>query len=161
MISNKIKKGKSISKSKLFYKDLKYGFSLRFPRWWKKFIIVKRQKRLIGAEYGVSFLFKYKGKVYEEVLSLLVFRMTRKKWRDKGYEDSPINFLAERNGLIYAYTVPEELPDDFLKKSKQDYDYRKYGRPICLLKRMVNKDVPRIVRTLSYENRTMLIDAHI
>jgi len=79
---------------------------------------------------------------------LQVFRMTRKQWRNNGYEDSPFILLAERNGLIYAYTVPEELPDDFLDTSKQDYDYRKYGRPIRLLKRMVNKNVPRIVRTL-------------
>ncbi|TCZ73242.1 hypothetical protein E0485_21340 [Paenibacillus albiflavus] len=151
MISNKIIKGKSISKSKLSYKDSKYGFSLQLPRWWKRFIIVKRKKQLIDAEYGVFFIFKYKGKVYEEVLSLLVFRMTRKQWRNKGYDDSPIIFLAERNGLIYAYTVPEELPEDFLNKSKQDYDYRRYGRPIRLLKRMVNEDVPRIVRTLGLE----------
>lgn len=148
MISNKIIQGKSRSISKLRYKDPKYCFSLRLPCWWKRFIVVKRKKRLNGAEYGVFFLFKYKGKVYEEVLSLLVFRMTRKQWRKKGYDDFPITFLAERNGLIYAYTVPGELPDGFLNKSKQDYDYKKYGRPIRLLKRMVNDDVPRIVRTL-------------
>ncbi|RKP52967.1 hypothetical protein D7Z26_14575 [Cohnella endophytica] len=151
MISNKIILGRSTSISKLSYKDPKYGFSLRLPSWWKRFIVVKSNKRLIDAEYGVFFFFKYKGKVYEEVLSLLVFRMTRKQWRKKGYDDSPIIFLAERNGLIFAYTVPGELPADFLSKSKQDYDYKKYGRPIRLLKRMVNEDVPKIVKTLGIE----------
>src|SRR5690606_33987744 len=124
------------------YKDSKYGFTLHFPRWWKKYMIIKRKTRLVDAEYAVFFFFKYKGKVYEEVLSLQVFRMTLKEWRSKGYEDSPITLLTERNGYIYAYTVPGELPDDFLNKSKSDYDYRKYGRPIRLLKRMVNDDVP-------------------
>ncbi|SDN67111.1 hypothetical protein SAMN04487897_10427 [Paenibacillus sp. yr247] len=131
----------------ILYQDPKYGFNLKLPHWWKSYIIVKRENRLIDAEYGVSFLFKYKGKVYEEVLTLLVFRMTRKQWREKGYDDSPVVFLAERNGRIYAYTLPGELPSDFLDKSGQDYDYKKFGKPIRLLKRMVNEDVPNIVKT--------------
>ncbi|WP_175532234.1 hypothetical protein [Paenibacillus sp. yr247] len=73
--------------------------------------------------------------------------MTRKQWREKGYDDSPVVFLAERNGRIYAYTLPGELPSDFLDKSGQDYDYKKFGKPIRLLKRMVNEDVPNIVKT--------------
>lgn len=134
----------------ILYRDPAYGFTVQLPRWWKSYIVVKRMQRPIDAEYGVSFVFRYKGKVYDEVLTLLVYRMTRKQWRDKGYENSPIVFLAERSGLIYAYTLPEELPDAFLDPSKQNYDYKKYGRPIRLLKRMVNKDAPVIVKTFRF-----------
>lgn len=131
----------------LLYRDPKYGFYLRIPRWWKSYIAVKREERLMDAEYGVQFLFKYKGKQYGDVLTMLVYRMSRKQWRDQGYEDSPVVFLAERNGLIYAYTLPEELPDAFLDKDGQDYDYKKYGIPIRLMKRMVNHDVPILIKT--------------
>jgi hypothetical protein len=132
------------------YRDPKYGFSLRLPCWWRNYIVIRRRTRLTDEEYGVFFLFKYKGKVYEDVLSILVFRMTRKQWRKQGYEDSPFVLLAERNGRIIAYLTPEELPEEFLDKTKMDYDYKKYGRQIRLLKRMVNEDVPIIVKTLKF-----------
>ncbi|WP_256757808.1 hypothetical protein [Cohnella sp. WQ 127256] len=80
---------------------------------------------------------------------MLVFRMTRKQWL-KQYEDSPIIFIAERKGRIFAYVTPEELPSEFLNKSKQDYDYKKYGKPIRLLKRMVNINIPAIVKKFHF-----------
>ena len=129
------------------YRDPKYGFSVRLPRWWKCYNIIRRSNRLDDAEYGVFFLFKYKGKVYESALTLLVFRMTLKQWRARGYDESPIVRLAVRNGRIFAYAVPEELPEQFLDKTGYDYDYKKYGRPIRLLSRMVNDDVPKIIKT--------------
>ncbi|WP_379131121.1 hypothetical protein [Paenibacillus sp. sgz500958] len=131
----------------LLYSDPKYGFHLKLPRSWKCYTVVKRTGRTGDEEYGVHFYFKYKGKVYEPALSMLVFRMTLKKWRDDGYDESPFIRLAVRDGLIFAYIVPEELPSEFLNKSGDDYDYKKYGRPIRLLKHMVNDDVPRIVKT--------------
>lgn len=132
------------------YRNPKYGFSLRFPCWWKNYILIRKRTRLTDAEYGVFFLFKYKGKVYEDVLSIQVFRMTRKQWRKEGYEESPFILLAERNGRIFAYLTPEELPGEFLDNTKMDYDYKKYGKQIRLLKRMVNVDVPKIVKTLKF-----------
>lgn len=133
------------------YRDPKYGFRIRLPRWWKCYPIIRRSSRLGDADYGVFFLFKYKGKVYESALTLLVYRMTLKQWRDKGYDDSPIVRMAVRNGRIYAYAVPEELPEQFLDKTGYDYDYKKYGRPIRLLSRMVNDDAPRIIKTFKLD----------
>lgn len=132
----------------LLYQSPKYGFSIRLLRSWKCYTVVRsRTRRLEDAEYALDFLFKYKGKVYESALTLLVFRMTLKQWRAKGYDESPIVRLAVRKGLIYAYTVPEELPDEFLNAKGDDYDYARFGRPIRILSRMVNDDVPGIVRT--------------
>ncbi|QMV39841.1 hypothetical protein [Cohnella cholangitidis] len=131
------------------YRDPKFGFTLRLPQSWKTYTVVRRRTNLDDAEYGAFFLFKYQGKVYEDVLSILVFRMTKKEWLAI-YEDSPVIFLAERNGLVYAYTVPGELPSDFLDPTGNDYDYKKYGKQIRLLTRMVNDDVPKIVKTLRF-----------
>ncbi|MFC5529709.1 hypothetical protein [Cohnella yongneupensis] len=130
------------------YTDTKNGFSLQLPGWWRRYIVVKRTSRL----GDLQFLFKYKGKVYIDVLTVSVYRMTRKQWRAQ-YKDSPIIFLAERDGRIFAYSLPEEMPDEFLNKAGDDYDYKKYGRPIRMLRRMVNKDVPKIVKTLKLINR--------
>lgn len=130
----------------LLYRDPRYGFTVRLHRWWRCYTAVKRCGRLKDAEYGVFFRFKYKGKIYDDALSLLVYKMTLKQWHDR-YNDSPITFLAQQRGRIFAYSVPEELPDAFLNQAKSDYNYRKYGRPIRLLKRMVNRDVPKIVKT--------------
>lgn len=129
------------------YLDPVYGFSVKLPRSWKTFTVVRTRRKLTDAEYGVFFLFKYKGKVYEDVLSLYVFKMTLKQWQDEGYDESPYIFLAERGGRIYAYMVPGELPGDFLDETGFDYDYEKYKREIDLLQRMVNDEVPEIVKT--------------
>ncbi|MNO17985.1 hypothetical protein D3C76_76880 [compost metagenome] len=131
----------------LLYRNSKYGFSIRLPRRWKCYTVVRRSSRRDDAEYGVYFLFKYKGKIYESALTLLVYRMTLKQWRCRGYDDSPITRLAVRNGRIYAFAVPGELPEAFLNAKGDDYDYKRYGRPIRILSRMVNDDVPRIVKT--------------
>lgn len=138
----------------LLYRDPRYGFTVKLPRWWKCYTSVKRSSRLQDAEYGVFFRFKYKGKIYDDALSLLVYKMTLKQWHDEGYDESPILLLAQQRGRIFAYTVPGELPDEFLNKSKDDYDYRKYGRPIRLLKRMVNDDVPKIVKSFRLKRRS-------
>ncbi|MBW4085399.1 hypothetical protein [Paenibacillus sp. S150] len=131
----------------LLYRNSKYGFSIRLPRRWRCYTAVRRSTRWNAAEYSVCFLFKYKGKIYEPVLTLLVYRMTLKQWIAAGYDDSPITRLAVRNGRIYGYAVPGELPEEFLNARGNDYDYKRYGRPIRLLKRMVNCDVPRIIKT--------------
>lgn len=137
------------------YRDPLYSFTLKLPRSWKSFTAVARSNKLDDAEYGVFFRFKYKGKVYDDVLSLLVYKMTLKQWHDDGYDDSPIQFLGTRNGRIYAYTVPGELPEEFLNESGDDYDYKKYGRQISLMKRMVNDEVPQIVKTFMLKRLTV------
>ncbi|CQR51695.1 hypothetical protein [Paenibacillus riograndensis] len=132
----------------LLYRNSKYGFSIRLPRRWKCYTVIRRSsRRLDDAEYAVYFLFKYKGKIYESALTLLVYRMTLKKWIEEGYDESPIIRMAVRNGRIYAYALPSELPEEFLNARGDDYDYKRYGRPIRILSSMVNDDVPKIVKT--------------
>ncbi|PYI55773.1 hypothetical protein [Paenibacillus flagellatus] len=129
------------------YRDARYGFTLRFPLWWKRYVAVDKSVFDPSAEYEVHFVFKYRGRRYGDVLTLYAFRMTREQWEKEGYDDSPLILLAERNGTIFAYSTPEELPGEFIDPDTGDFDYAKYGRPIRLMKRMVNTDVPRIVRT--------------
>ncbi|MCR8636705.1 hypothetical protein [Paenibacillus radicis (ex Xue et al. 2023)] len=136
----------------LLYRDEKYGFTLTFPRWWKPYTVIKKQKYDKDTEYELHFRFKYKGKTYDDIFALLVYKMTRKEWIKQGYEDSPLSFLAESDGHVFAYITPEELPEAFVDPKTGDYNYKKYGNAIRLLKRMVNQDVPRIVKTLHFSN---------
>ncbi|NIK79246.1 hypothetical protein FHS15_004404 [Paenibacillus castaneae] len=132
------------------YVDPKYSFSLKLPRWWKPYIVVKRTNHPGDAQHAILFRFKYKGKVYQEVLGIYVFRMTLQQWRKKGYKDSPYVVLASRNGNTFAYLTPEELPSEFLDKTGNDFDYQKYGKQIRLIKRMVNDNVPKAVKTFRF-----------
>ncbi|MCC2684640.1 MAG: hypothetical protein K0R75_1539, partial [Paenibacillaceae bacterium] len=65
------------------------------------------------------------------------------------YEDSPLTYLGEYAGFSYSYVLPEELPDAFLKPDRSDYDYQQFGKPIRLLKKMVNA-VPAILRSFRF-----------
>lgn len=141
----------------IIYRDNKYGFTLRFPGWWRAYTVISRKKADRDTEYEVHFKFKYKGKVYGDIFALLVYRMTRKEWLEAGYGDSPLVYIAEYNGRVFAYLTPGELPYEFIDPQTGDYDYKKYGAAIAILKRMVNRDVPRIVETLRFPREGSVI----
>jgi hypothetical protein len=129
------------------YKDPRYGFTVRIPDWWRPYTVIDRTRSGGETEYDVRFLFKYRGKTYGDVLTISVFKMSRQEWIRQGYDSAPFILIGERNGRLFAYSTPGELPDEFLKKDKSDYDYVKFGRPIRFMKRMVNDDVPKIIGT--------------
>ncbi|WP_213529717.1 hypothetical protein [Paenibacillus cisolokensis] len=117
------------------YYNLKYDFGIDFPRWWGKYIVVARP-RTIGGDVYLPFLFRYGGKIYDPVFTIVISPFGARKWRRR-YGDSPLVFIGERRGRSYSYMLPEELPDAFLKPDRSDYDYRKYRMPFRLLTRMV------------------------
>lgn len=136
--------------SPIVYHDKKYGFQLVFPRWWKNYVVIRRDKGEQDSEYGLHFRFKYKGKLYQDVLTVLVLPITHKQWVDEGYEQSPLTFLGEYEGKVFASLTPKEFPDAFLDPMTQQVDYKKYGIPVRLLKRMVNDDVERIIKSIRF-----------
>ncbi|MEK8128101.1 hypothetical protein WMW72_09320 [Paenibacillus filicis] len=136
------------------YKNDKYGFTLRFPSWWRRYCVVSKQKRDPDSEYEVHFRFKYKGKVYDDIFAILVYRMTKAEWK-RLYDDSPLTFLGYRDGRVFAALTPEELPYAFVDPKTGEYDYKKYGTAIGLLKRMVNKDVPNVLRSFAFPQLPM------
>ena len=129
------------------YKNFSYGFSLTFPSWWEKYAYVSYGTALPRAESAIHFNFNYRRNSIN-IFSIFVFHMTKSEWMATGFEESPLQYIASSRGKIFAYTTPGELPDQFLKPDKSDYDYKKYGKEIYLLKKMVNDDVPNIIRTI-------------
>lgn len=135
------------------YIDSKYGFILRIPDWWKPYLVIKRSGKSGDMAYGVQFLFKYNGKIYTDIFSLAVYRITRKQWRDKGYDDSPSVLVAERKGRIFAYSTPEEPPEEFIDENSKDGFNKKFRRPLNLLRRMINDEVPAIAKAIKFVNK--------
>jgi hypothetical protein len=138
----------------LIYRNDKYGFTLRFPSWWRRYVVIGKQKRDPDSEYEVQFRFKYKGKVYDDIFAMLVYRMSKAEWKRR-YDNSPLTFLGYRDGRVFAAITPEELPEAFIDPKTGDYDYKKYGTPIGLLKRMVNKDVPNVFQSFAFPKMPM------
>ncbi|MBP1153827.1 MULTISPECIES: hypothetical protein [unclassified Paenibacillus] len=137
------------------YRNDRYGFTLRFPSWWRNYCVVGARKQDRDTEYELHFRFKYKGKLYEDIFTIMVYRMTREEWVKQGYIESPLAFIAEVEGRVFAYLTPGELPYTFYDSKAGDYDYKKYRAAIELLKRMVNQDVPRIVQSLRFPGRAI------
>ncbi|UUZ81687.1 hypothetical protein LJK88_45065 [Paenibacillus sp. P26] len=138
----------------IVYRSAKYGFTLQVPRWWKPYVTVKTLRRKGETESEYHFRFKFKGKVYDDIFTPLVYRMTRQEW-ERDYADSPLVYLAEHEGRVFAYLTPEEPLEAFLDKKTGDYDYKRFGTAIGPLKRMVNRDVPRIVTTLRFHRKSI------
>ncbi len=137
----------------LRYIDRKYGFILRIPDWWRPYVIVRKWRKSGDMAYGVQFLFKYKGIIYTDIFTISVYRMTPKQWRRQGYDDSPLVLVASRNGRLFAYSTPEEPPALFFDENSKDGFNPKYRRPLNLLRRMINDEVPEIAKGIKFVNR--------
>jgi hypothetical protein len=131
----------------LIYKNFTYGFSLTFPESWGKYCYVNHGTTIPRAKSTIHFNCNYQGKPVN-IFSIFVFNMTKTEWMTTGFHESPLQYIASSKGKIFAYTTPEELPDQFLNPDKSDYNYKKYGKEIYLLKKMVNEDVPKIIQTI-------------
>jgi hypothetical protein len=102
----------------------------------------------VSKESWIDFLFRYQGKVYDPIFTILVSPLTGKAWRDY-YQDSPVQFIRQFKGRTFGYLVPEELPDAFLKPDKSDYDFVKYRHQIRVLKRLVGQ-VPAVIKSFRF-----------
>lgn len=129
--------------------DRAYGFSLQLPAWWEPYIVVRKSGRISGSEHALRILFRYEGVTYGEVLSVLVFKMSLRQWK-QAYGDSPLAYIGTRGGRVYAYSVPEELPYAFVDPDTGEYDEKEFGEPIRLLKKMVNQEVPQVIASLRW-----------
>lgn len=136
------------------YRNTRYGFTLRLPKWWRCYLAVSSGKGDRPVEYETHFTFKYKGKQYEDIFTVAVFDLTHKEWIKEGYGDSPYVYLGEHRNKVFAYITPSELPYQFIDPKTGEYNEAKYGRAIRLLKRMVNHDVPRIVKSFRFYAKT-------
>jgi hypothetical protein len=142
-----MRKKRANQHASLMYCNRRFRFAFKFPRWWRKYVTTDRP-RLYKGEIYLRFLFRYKGKVYEPVFTIIISPFGAKEWR-KRYKDSPLTFLGESRGFSYSYILPEELPDAFLKPDGSDYDYKRFGKPIRLNKKIVNA-APEVLKSFRF-----------
>jgi hypothetical protein len=129
------------------YSNLKYHFTILFPWWWSKNTVVSHSVTTKGEKY-ISFVFRNGRTTYEPIFTIIISPFGEKVWR-KLYTDSPLVFLGEFKKLTYGYILPGELPEIFLKPDKSDYDYKRFGKQIRLLVKMVNL-VPIILKSFRF-----------
>ncbi|TLS52761.1 hypothetical protein FE782_09045 [Paenibacillus antri] len=141
----------------ILYQNPKHGFAILFPRWWKQYAVVDRQTYGNGnhQETFLSFHFRYKGKIYDPIVTIVISPLTGKAWR-RYYGGSPVSFLAQHKGVTYGFLLAGELPSEFLRPDKMEYDYAKYGRPIRILKKLVS-EVPAVVKSLHFIQRSKIL----
>ncbi|MFC0216193.1 hypothetical protein ACFFK0_27735 [Paenibacillus chartarius] len=130
------------------YRNVAYSFSITFPRWWDSYTVVDKTTCSDEPETTISFRFRYRGRVYDPIVTLIITPFNTAEWHH-AYADSPLVYLGEHEGRTYAYILPEELPDAFLRSDKQDYDYQRYGRQIKLLKAMVAQ-APLVMKSFAF-----------
>jgi D-mannonate dehydratase len=135
----------------LTYKNKKYGFTLSIPRWWKHHCFLDAVNFMKDVESTINFNLKYSRKYDRKgcsnIVSILVFKMSKTKWQSE-YDGSPIQYITSRYGRVFAYVTPSEPPEEFLKKDKRDYD--RTIKEFKMLTRMVNHDVPRIIKSFKF-----------
>lgn len=136
-------------KNTMLYRNPTYGFTFRIPTWWRPYLTVRSGGKDSGAEYALYLLFRYKGTLYGEVLTILAYRMSMRRWK-RLYADSPLVPVAERAGRVFAAVTPEELPYAFMDPETGEYDEKRYGEPIRLMRTMVNEDMPRVLRSFRW-----------
>jgi hypothetical protein len=133
------------------YLNKKYNYTLQLPTWWSSHVYVNCLHRTKDAESSTNFYLKYskkiKGKCSTIIFSILVFRMPYSKWKNK-YKDSPLQFLASKEGKVFAFITPSQPPEELLNKDRMAYNHKLVE--FKALVRMVNDDVPIIIKSLKF-----------
>lgn len=142
-------------KRPIVYRNRNYGFAIVFPRWWKPYTVVNRKAYSGPNETVLSFLYRYRGKVYEPIFSVHISELKGSAWK-KVFGDSPVTFLGQHGEFTYGYSLPGELPSAFLTSDQQEYDYVSYGRPIRILKKLV-AGAPKVLHSIYFIDKPQRI----
>jgi hypothetical protein len=140
-------KKQSLTVQPYLYTNLKHQFSITFPQWWRRYILIVCPA-FQNNEVFIKFMFRYAGKNYDPIFTIIISPFGKKEWQSR-YEESPLAFIGEYKRHSYSYFLPEELPYTFLKPDKSDYDYKRFGNQIRRIKKMVNS-VPVLIKSFRF-----------
>lgn len=133
--------GKSKEKT-IEYRNEEYGFSLRLPESWEGKYEVERKD--LGQEEETIFVFTYKPEKVE-LFSVTVLNISKEKWNNE-YAGGLLEYMGEKDGRIFAYSIPTEISDQLAGNKKEKL------HALVDVTHMVNVDVPRIVQTFELLN---------
>lgn len=122
------------------YYNRLYGFTLRLPTSWKGKYIVEKANWDRQAEAIFDFIYQPEK---TKIFSVIVLNMTKEEW-NRHYAGGLWGYLGERNGKVFAYSVPSELPQEFTQNKQEKV------QSLVELTNMLNVDVPRIVKTFQF-----------
>lgn len=135
----------------VLYRNKKYGFNLKFPSWWRKHVFVKEPACGLREAHGsIQFNLRYRKRINGEtstlIFEVIIFKMSQRSW-DANYKDSPLQWIGSRKNVVYAALTPGEPPDEFLLPDQSDYN--RNLREFKYLSRMINRDLPLVLKTFS------------
>lgn len=119
------------------YFNNEYGFTLNLPASWKGKYVVKKGNWDSQAEAIYDFNYP-EGET--NLFSVLVLNISKEEW-DRDYASGLWGYLGEKDGKVFAYAIPSELPNEW----QQDKQSKVTG--LIDITKMVNIDVPYIVKT--------------
>lgn len=136
------KTGKSKEKT-IEYRNEEYGFSLRLPESWEGKYEVERRD-LGQEEEEATYVFTYKPEKVE-LFSVKILKISKEKWNNE-YAGGLLEYMGEKDGRIFAYSIPTEISDRLAGNKKEKL------HALVDVTQMVNVDVPRIVQTFKLWN---------
>lgn len=125
-----------------------FHFRMDIPLWWKRYAFIESsydsKRKIMNYSFKLRYRKPIRGKKSTTIFDLYIFHMTKEKWL-KQFQDSPYQFIAYREGKVYSYLTPLEPPEEFLRKDQSDY--RRDLFEFKMLSHMINKDVPKIIKS--------------
>lgn len=119
------------------YRNEEYGFTLQIPASWEGKYEVEKSNADPNAE--ATFFFTYKAEE-ADLFSIVILNITKEEW-NRDYVGGLLEYVGEKDGKIYAYSVPSELPNELAQDKKEKI------HSLIDVTQMINVDVPRIVKT--------------
>jgi len=119
------------------YRNEEYGFTLRIPESWNGKYTVEQTNLNAGEE--TSFVFKYKEENVD-LFWIVILDISKEEW-NRDFAGGLMEYLDEKDGKIYAYMTPTELPSQLSQDKKEKI------HALIDVTQMMNQDVPRIVKS--------------
>lgn len=124
----------------ILYRNEEYEFTLQLPTSWKGKYVVEQIDGSNDIEKIIRFKYKDEN---AELFSILILKLTKEEW-NRDYAGGFIDFVGEKNGKIFASSVPTQIPRELEQNKKEKI------HALIDVTKMVNADVPRIIQSFKW-----------
>src|SRR5690606_36942728 len=110
-----IEKKEKAKEKTVEYRNEEYGFTLRIPETRNEKYVVEESKLNIGEE--TTYVFKYKEEDVD-LFRIVILNLSKEEW-NQDFGGGLMEYLGEKEGKIFAYVTPTELPSQLSQDKKE------------------------------------------